>query len=116
MPHPRLLKLLRDARVADSAWRQQPNLSSARSASKPCVFLVAALLHLFGVATSASAGVLVGNEWSQLPTIAREAYVVGTIDAWQVVDAVIDEPTRSLPVGIFPRRHVMRSKQRHDRP
>jgi hypothetical protein len=63
--------------------------------------LVAALLYLLGVATSASAGVLVGHDWSQLPPIAREAYVVGTIDAWQVVDAVVDVPTRSLPVGIF---------------
>jgi hypothetical protein len=85
MRHPRLLGV-RIGATPTASWRR---------------VLLATLYFLLGLAPSASGGVLVGNDWRQLPTIARESYVVGTIDAWQVVDATIDEPTRSLPVGIF---------------
>jgi hypothetical protein len=63
--------------------------------------LALASLCLLALATSASAGIVVGNEWRVRPAREREAYVVGTIDGWQIVDATIQEPAKRLPVGAF---------------
>jgi hypothetical protein len=71
------------------------------TAMKAAVYarLALASLCLLALATSASAGILVGNEWRVWPAREREAYVVGTIDGWQIVDATIQEPERCVRGG-----------------
>jgi len=66
----------------------------------PVVF-VTTLCCLLPLATAVFGGVVSGNEWRKLSPGERKAYVIGVVDGWQPVDAVIEERARKLPVGVF---------------